>query len=46
MSLKSNVWKKNLCMKDITVVLLKEKANFIIEFIISINFPSVEAPLQ
>lgn len=45
MFFKFNVWKKNFCMKDIIVVLFKEKVNFIIEFIILINFFFVEVSL-
>lgn len=40
------IGKKWVYTNDAGVVLLKEKAHFIIGFIISISFPSVEAPLQ
>lgn len=46
MPLKSNDWNEWVYTKDIRIVLLKEKANFIIRFIILINLSSEESALQ
>lgn len=46
MPLKSNDWNEWVYTKDIRIVLHKEKANFIIIFIVLITLSSEESPLQ
>lgn len=46
MPLKSNDWNEWVYTKDIRIVLHKEKASFIIIFIVLITLSSEESPLQ